>query len=321
MPARAEAAIGIDVGGTYTKIGALSSSGKILSEAQLPAEVKLGPAAFVGRVCDLLESWRREKGIKAGSVGMGIAGDVDSARGRLRLAPNLGGWEGFDFPKAFQKRLKRRVVVENDANAAVWAGYVLDLKRKARNVVGVTLGTGVGGGLVLEGRLYRGSTGSAGELGHTVIEAGGRECKCGSRGCLEAYAGSYGILRTARELLEKRPQDGRLLLSLAGSAEHLEPRHVTEAADGGDAVAREVWRLTGQWLARGVADTVFVLNPDAILILGGVSRAGKWVTEPIEAHFAAQPFKTMFSAARLKLADNTKAGWQGAALLSRERGA
>jgi glucokinase len=318
MRSRPKVSIGIDVGGTYTKIGAVGATGRPLAEAQLPAEVEKGPAAFVGRVCDLLDAWKRERGLEVRSIGMGLAGDVDSERGRLRFTPNLRGWDGFDFPRAFHRRLRRWVAVDNDANAAVWGGFVLDLKRRARNVVGVTLGTGVGGGLVLEGKLYRGSTGSAGEIGHTVVEPGGRQCHCGARGHLEAYAGSYGILQTARELLAERPKDGKLLLSLAGAPEHLEPRHVSEAADGGDLVAREVWARTGRWLGMGLSDLVYTLNPDCILVLGGVSRAGRWITDPVQKVFAAQPFRTPFSGVRLKLADNTKAGWLGAAFLSRE---
>lgn len=321
MPSRVKVSIGIDVGGTYTKVGAIAGAPKPLAEAQLPAEVAKGPAAFVERVCDLLDAWKREKGFDVQSVGMGLAGDVDSARGRLRFAPNLKGWDGFDFPKAFHKRLTRRVIVDNDANAAVWGGYVVELKGKGRDVVGVTLGTGVGGGLVLDGRLYRGATGSAGEIGHTVVDPGGRECHCGGRGHLEAYAGGYGILKTARELLAERPQEGKLLLSLAGSPEHLEPKHLSEAADGGDLLAREVWKRTGAWLGLGLADLVYSLNPDHILILGGVSRAGRWITDHVEAHFARQPFRTPFAAVKLKLADNTKAGWLGAAFLSRENAA
>ena len=234
---------------------------------------------------------------------MGLAGDVDSARGRLRFAPNLRGWDGFDFRKAFSARTQGRVVIDNDANAAVWGGYVVGLKRRARNVVGVTLGTGVGGGLILEGRLYRGSTGSAGEIGHMIVKPGGRLCHCGNRGCLEAYAGSYGIMRTARSL------------GLKG----LTPRDIAAAADGGDALAREVWARTGRVLGVGLSNLVLVLNPDVVLLLGGVSRAGRWLTGPIEEHFRGQPFKTPFSGLRVKLAESTKAGWLGAALLSREK--
>ncbi len=322
MPARSRArkvSVGIDVGGTYTKIGAVTSGQRIVAEAQLPAEVAKGPAAFVGRVCDLLAAWKREHRIEIASLGMGLAGDVDSEGGKLRFTPNLRGWDGFDFRKAFQARLKRRLVVENDANAAVWGGYVVELKRRARNVVGVTLGTGVGGGLVIDGHLHRGSTGSAGELGHTIVEPDGAPCHCGMRGCLEAYAGSYGILRTARALLEQRPHEGKALRAICPVPDHLTPRHITEAADAGDALAREIWSLTARRLAVGLANLVLILNPDYILILGGVSRAGRWITDPIEAHFARQPFRTMFSHVQVQLAHNTKAGWLGAAFLSLEK--
>lgn len=319
MPARAEVSVGIDVGGTYTKLGAVTASGKVVAEAQLPAQVEKGPAPFVERVCDLLEAWKAERGVELVSVGMGLAGDVDSEAGKLRFTPNLRGWDGFDFRAAFQARLGRPVVIENDANAAVWGGYVAELKREARNVVGVTLGTGVGGGLILEGRLHRGSTGSAGEIGHMIVVPGGEPCHCGKKGCLEAYAGSYGLLRAARRLLAERPDDGRALRALCPDFERLTPRHLSEAADAGDAVAREVWERAGGALGAALADLVLVLNPDVLLILGGVSRAGRWITEPIARQFAGQPFKTPFSRAQVRLAHNTRAGWLGAAFLSLEK--
>lgn len=321
MAKRVKAAVGVDSGGTYTKVGAISTSGKILLETQIPAEVSAGPKQFAGRVATLVDSWRKGHGLDLVGLGLGIAGDVDSEKGMLRLSPNLPGWDGFNFAKALGGRLRVPVVVENDANAAVWGGYAVELKRKPRDVVGVTLGTGVGGGLVIERRLYRGSTGSAGEIGHTVVEAGGAPCHCGWKGCLEAYAGSYGIVRLAREIAAKDPARARILTALCPDLARLEPKHLSEAADEGDAAARETWDRVGSYLAVGLANMVLVLNPDVILILGGVSRAGHWLLDPIEKHFARQPFGTAFGHVRVKFGLGNKAGWMGAAMLAMETGA
>lgn len=311
------ASVGIDVGGTFTKIAAVERGGKIRMEEKLPSQVEAGPAAFVDRAASVVERWKKE-GLKPSAVGLGIAGDVDSERGQLRFTPNLSGWDGFSFKRALSKRLKTDVVVDNDANAAVWGGYAVELKKKPRHVVGITLGTGVGGGLIVDGKLLRGATGSAGEIGHTKVEPGGELCHCGGRGCLEAYGGSYGILRLAKRLAQATPKKAARLLEISGGLEHLTPAHVSKAADAGDPVAQQVWLETGRKLAIGLENLILVMNPDVVLILGGVSRAGRWLLDPIETHLSASPFRTPFGAARVKMADDPNAGCVGAALLALE---
>lgn len=313
--------IGVDVGGTFTKIGVVDRAGKILFQEKLPTDPGAGPAAFVDRAASVIERWIPARKLKASGLGLGLAGDVDSAAGELRFTPNLKGWDGYPFKQALRRRLGVPVTVENDANAAVFGAYVTELKRKPRHVVGITLGTGVGGGLIVDGKLHRGATGSAGEIGHTKIEPGGEPCHCGNRGCLEAYGGSYGILRLAKRLVAKDPKRARRLLEICGGVEALEPVHLTQAADAGDPVAQEVWGETGRRLAIGIENLVLTLNPDVVLILGGVSRAGRWLIDPIVSHMAAQPFRTPFSRARVKMADNPNAGCVGAALLALEPGA
>jgi len=256
--------------------------------------------------------------LKVLGVGLGLAGDVDSTGGELRFTPNLAGWGGFPFRRALERRLKTRVVVDNDANAAIWGGYCGELERGPKDVVGVTLGTGVGGGLIVGGRMHRGATGSAGEIGHIKVMPEGEVCHCGGKGCLEAYAGSYGILKTARRLIAKNPRKAARLLSISGGADTLEPKHLTQAAEAGDPIAQEVWLRTGQMLGVGLEGLVLVMNPDVILILGGVSRAGRWLLDPITAHLSTSPFRTPFSKVRVKMADNPNAGCVGAALLALE---
>lgn len=310
-------AIGVDVGGTNIKICAVDDKGQALREAQLPTRGGEGPAQLVARVAEVVSAW---KGVKSAPVGLGLAGDVDHEKGMLRFTPNLPGWAGFPFQKELKKRLRRAVVVENDANCAVWGGYVTELKRKPRHVVGVTLGTGVGGGLILDGKLHRGATGSAGEIGHTKVADPGEPCNCGAHGCLEAYAGNYGIVRTARRLISKNPDGGRVLQELCPDMDLLTPKHLAEAAERGDAVAQRVWQRTGRVLGLGLANLVLVANPEVLLILGGVSQAGHWLLDPIQAHLSKEPFRTPFSAATVKLAVNPQGGCVGAALLALEAG-
>jgi len=307
-------AIGVDVGGTNIKLCAVNEKGRVLKETSLPTQSGEGPEHLVARVAEVIGAWKDVRG----PVGLGLAGDVDPDRGTLRFTPNLRGWAGFPFQKTLSRKLRRPVIVENDANCAVWGGYVVELKRKATNVVGVTLGTGVGGGLVVQGKLYHGATGSAGEIGHTKVADPGEKCNCGNEGCLEAYAGNYGIVRTARRLMSKDPDNGRVLQELCPNMDLLTPKHLTEAAERGDGVAHRVWQHTGRMLAIGLSNLVLVLNPDTLLILGGVSQAGRWLLDPIRDGLSKQPFRTPFAAATVRMAANPNAGCVGAGLLALE---
>lgn len=311
--------IGIDIGGTFTKMAAVEPSGKVLREIQIPTNSGQEASRFVRRICSLVHLMESELDVSAAGVGLGLAGDVDSERGILRFAPSLSGWNNFNFKRAFARRIDRAIVVDNDANMAVWGGYVVELKRRPANVIGVALGTGVGGGVILQGKLYGGSTGSAGEIGHTRIERGGARCRCGGRGCLEAYVGSYGIVRSAKELLKKWPGKKSGLRSLAAGSGKLTPQLIAQAADKGDPVAREVWSRAGACLGLGLANLVLVFNPDVLLILGGVSRAGKWLIDPVLKEMAAQPFRTPFKRVTVRLAKNHNFGCVGAALLALDR--
>ncbi len=292
--------VGIDVGGTFTKIGLVAPNGDVIHSLQIPTEPTKGPANFVRRAAAIVKAW------DFGSVGLGLAGGVDAKTGTLLFVPNLKGWTGFSFKKAFSKSFGVPVVVDNDANVAVWGGYVVALKKKPLTVIGVTLGTGVGGGLIINGRPHHGATGSAGELGHLTLELNGPRCHCGRRGCLEAYAGTYGIVRLARELMRRPPSP-------------LTPKAVADAALAGDSGALKVWDAVGTRLGQGLASLILVLNPDAVLLLGGVARAGSLVLDPVRRVFAAQPFREPFKGLDLSAPVARDWGVVGAALLSRER--
>ena len=308
--------IGIDVGGTFTKIAVIEGSGRLIREIEVPTQAARPAPEFVGRISSMLGLLETDLGQEFAAVGLGLAGDVDSERGVLRFAPSLKGWNNFNFKAAFSKRLRRPVVIDNDANVAVWGGYVMELKSRPKNVIGVTLGTGVGGGVIVDGKLYRGSTGSAGEIGHTRVESPGAPCRCGARGCLEAYAGSYGIVRSARQALRKAGGKKSLLREIASTPGRLDPLAISVAAAQGDPIAREVWDKTARYLAVGMTNLVLVFNPDVILILGGVSRAGDLLIKPIMKELKSQPFRTPFDHVSIRIAKNQNWGCVGAALLA-----
>ncbi len=291
--------VGVDVGGTFVKIGLAAKDGTLLRSVSMPTEPGRPPEEFVRRVAGAVKDWRFD------SVGLGLAGGVDAATGTLLFAPNLRRWVGFSFKRAFERALKVRAVADNDANAAVWGGYAVGLKKRARHVVGVTLGTGVGGGLILDGRLHRGADGAAGEVGHQTLDPKGPLCGCGKRGCLEAYAGTAGLLRIARRRVRRVPSP-------------LTPKALADAARAGVPGARAVWDEAGTWLGVGLSNLVLTFNPDAVLLLGGVARSGRLILDPVRRVFAAQPFREPFARLRLSAPADRDWGCVGAALLSRE---
>jgi glucokinase len=307
--------IGVDIGGTFTKIVAVSAHGRLLAFAEVPTESGKGPRAFVGRVAEAVRSLEHTLGRKGDAVGVGAAGDVDSEGGRLRFAPNLKRFEGFPLRDALARALRRPAVMQNDANAAAWGGYVIELRRGIENMAAITMGTGIGGGLVLGGRLYVGSTGSAGEIGHMKVFPGGERCGCGSKGCVEAYAGRGAIVRSAERLLAEGPGRKSKLRLLSGK---LDPREIAGAASAGDPLAREVWRRVGHALGLGVVNLVLLLNLDAVLIVGGVARAGALFLGEIERALRESPFRTPCVRVRVRIGKTDNLGALGAGLLSLE---
>ena len=306
--------LGIDTGGTYTKILAVSEAGQVLRRAQVRTDAARGPARFIPRVAAAVRRLERALGRSAQTACLAIAGDVDSERGRLRRAPNLPAFERFPLGEKLSRELSRPVEVHNDANMAAWGCYVLELKRRSPNLVVLTMGTGIGGGVVLGGRLMTGATGSAGEIGHIRVVPGGAECRCGASGCLEAYAGQYGIVRIARGLLEESGRFSRLRPHLRS----LEPRLIASAAASGDRVAREVWHLVGKALGIGIVNLVYILNPDVVILAGGVSRAAPYFMGTLRRALRGESFRAPFGHVRVAAARRTDLGALGAALYSLE---
>ena len=297
--ASAAASVGIDVGGTFTKVCLVGPDGAVRRSVKVPTESRREPAEFVRRLTAVIGGWR------FASLGLGLAGGVDQEDGALFFAPNLKAWLGFPFKRVFERLLRVPVTAENDANAAVWGGYVVALKKRPRHVVGLTLGTGVGSGLILDGRLHRGATRSAGEAGHQTLSPRGPLCRCGKRGCLEAYVGTRGIQRAARRLMRRPPSP-------------LTPKAVAEAARAGDPGARRVWEEVGGWLGLAVANLCLVYDPEAVLLLGGVAQAGGLLLGPVRRVLDAQPFREPFERLALRAPAGHDWGCVGAALLSRE---
>ncbi len=265
--------IGVDIGGTKILAGTVTEDGEIIATARRPT-----PRHDANDVLDLVAEVVNELVASTDEsfdgVGLGVAGLVDADRSRVYFAPNLR-WSQVPVRQLLEAATGLPVVVENDGNVAAWGEYRFGAGRGTTEMTLVTVGTGIGGGIVLGGRLFRGAHGAAGEIGHINAVPDGRPCGCGRNGCLEQYASGNALVREARALAAERRSEASALLALGdGTPEGVQGVHVTEAARAGDPIAMEAFAIAGTWLGRGLADLAAVLDPEVFVIGGGVSDAG-----------------------------------------------
>lgn len=269
-------ALGIDIGGTKVAGGVVAPDGAVLATAR-----RATPGASVSDTEDAIVAVVEE--LAAGSdgdlvgVGIGAAGWFDRTGDTVLFSPHLA-WRHSSLRRDLAARLRRPMWVGNDADAAAWAEYRYGAARGADLALMITLGTGIGGGIVLDGRLRRGSHGVAGEWGHMRVVPDGRLCACGNRGCWEQYASGTALAQAAREVAgTSRAAAAGLLERVAGNAEALTGEVVAAAAADGDALALELVTEVGHWLGQGIADLAAILDPAVVVIGGGVSRLGELV--------------------------------------------
>jgi glucokinase len=308
--------IGVDIGGTKLAAGVVDEHGQIIDR-----ERRLTPSNDVRQteavIVEVVEELRSRHDIVA--VGIGAAGWVASDRATVLFSPHLA-WRDEPLRAALAGRIQLPLVVENDGNAAAWAEYRFGAARGAQTAICITLGTGIGGGLVIDGQLIRGTYGLGSEFGHQAIVADGRRCACGNRGCWEMYASGTALARDARELAEVSEVGARELMRLADhDLNQLTGPLVTEAARNGDAAAIEIYTEMGRWLGRGLANLAAALDPEVFVIGGGVSDAGDLLLVPARATFAEMLTGRGFRPpARIELAAlGPEAGLVGAADLAR----
>jgi glucokinase len=266
-------AIGVDLGGTNLRIAAVDSNGKVLERITTDTKVAHGRDQVIDEMCNAIQevvAKQRGAGELAG-IGIGVPGIIEMQTGMLRESPNLPGWHNYPVRDEIQDRLRTTVVLENDANAAALGEKWLGAAARVDDMCMFTLGTGVGGGLVLQGQIWHGMTGMAGELGHINVEPDGHPCNCGSRGCLEQYASATAIKRMAQEAIAggQAPQMARAL------KEDVEftSKVIFDLAMQGDAPAQRVYERVGKALGTVVADMVNIFNFPMYVIGGGVASA------------------------------------------------
>jgi len=276
-------AVGIDVGGTKIAGGVVDEKGTILATARRESPATDTDAIELN-IADLVAELRRDYEVEA--VGIGAAGFVDSRRSTVMFAPNLA-WRDEPLRADLEKRIDLPVVVENDANAAAWGEFTFGAGEDVQDTLLVTVGTGVGGGIVLNGQLHRGAYGVAAEIGHMRVVPEGRICGCGNKGCWEQYASGTALVRDTKEQAVEGSLIARALVDRAGGIERIDGPLITEAAREGDSFAREQLAVLGRWLGEGIASLTAVLDPAVVVIGGGVSEAGDLLLDPIRAHFRA----------------------------------
>ncbi|MDF9812694.1 ROK family glucokinase [Streptomyces sp. SPB162] len=273
--------IGVDIGGTKIAAGVVDEDGSILETCKVPTPAT--PEAVVDAIADAVRTVSTDHQVEA--VGIGAAGYVDDKRATVLFAPNIN-WRHEALKDKVEQRVGLPVIVENDANAAAWGEYKFGAGQGHDDVVCITLGTGLGGGIIIGGKLHRGRFGVAGEFGHVRMVPDGLLCGCGSQGCWEQYASGRALVRYAQQRAAATPENAELLLSLGdGTPETIEGKHVSEAARGGDAVAIDSFRELARWAGAGLADLASLFDPSAFIVGGGVSDEGELVLDPIRKSF------------------------------------
>jgi len=277
-PAPRPAAVGIDVGGTKILGGVVDADGAVLDSEQVPTP-KDGQGTLAAIETLVAKLLARNQGVAA--VGVGAAGLVEWPGGRIRWAPH-NAYRDLPLREVLAAATRLPVVVDNDANAAAWAESRFGAGHGADDMVLLTVGTGIGTGLVLAGRVYRGAAGIGAELGHMIVDVDGARCPCGNVGCLEAMASGSALGRYGREAAAADP--GGLIARLAGGAAEVTGLHVTRAAEAGDAVALGLFERLGSWLGVGVANALTIFDPAVVVVGGGLSAVGELLLAPTRAN-------------------------------------
>ena len=303
--------VGVDLGGTSIKAALVSPEYEMLARNAVPTDLR-SQVALLDAIERLIGSV--STGTSPAGVGFGLPSQIDQRRGRVLDSTNVP-LEDLDFKDEMVRRLGIPVEIDNDANVACLAEVRIGAARGARDVVMLTLGTGVGGGLVLDGRLYRGSVGAGAELGHMSVDEDGPPCQghCPSRGCLEVLTSATGVMAAAQRIADERP-DGSLAAARGGGHE-LDVRYVIEHAKGGDAESAEVLAVVGRHLGVGIANYANIFNPELVVIGGGISAAGELLLGPARAEYQRRVLRAT-STARVVVAElGNDAGVLGAAAL------
>ena len=285
--------VGVDLGGTNVKTAAVSRDGRVLGKDARPTPADQGLYAVLDTIAEAVRVVLREAGMGPGEVlaaGIGAPGPMNWRTGVVFSPPNLPGWKDVPLADLLRERLGAPCFVDNDANVACYGEFWLGAGRDVDDMILLTLGTGVGGGIVTMGQLLRGPDGTAGEIGHLCVRRNGRQCNCGAKGCLETYASVTGMVRTAQKGIQEGHET--ILTSMCGGdLTRLSGKMISEAAIAGDGFAAWVMQETGVWLGTAIGSLINLLNPEKVVLAGGMIGAGDILFQPIRETARAQAFE------------------------------
>lgn len=302
--------IGVDLGGTNIKGALLDTTGNIIAKEQTATLANTGPenvAKRMSKIISSLEAAASLGGNRVLGLGVGVPGQPDSRLGSVVFAPNLR-WRNVPLIEYLRRTTTLPVFLENDANLAALGEQWRGAGRGSVNMVMITIGTGIGGGLVLNGRLYSGTNGTAGEIGHTIIDPNGLLCSCGRRGCLETMTSATAMVRMAKEAIDLGE------VTELSKSENLEARDIIMAARAGDKIADQIIKTAAYYLGLGLGNVINLFNPDTIVVGGGVSHAGDILFGPLRAYTQASSLESAAETVKIMPAElGNDAGCIGAA--------
>lgn len=303
---------GLDIGGTFIKIVVINEIGKILRNEKFKTPCHLSSSKFLNFLAEIINNWKKELKTKQAVIGIGIAGDTDNEKGILRFAPNIP-WANLKIASGLKKLTGCNCFASNDANVAAFGVYKKELKEKYKNILVLTLGTGVGGGIIIDGKLYQGATGSAGEFGHIKIgdTKTGNICGCGARGCLESYIGTKNLKRLTLQAVKENPKS---ILAKLLTRDGFSVKLLSDAASKKDKSALKIWELFGNCLGEALADLILSFNPEAIVLSGGVSGGAKYFMPALNKVLKEQKIKEPFKNIKILISKTKDIGAMGSAL-------
>jgi glucokinase len=293
--------VGVDIGGTKVIAAVFDAGGAMLSRIHCLTLGSQGPDRVINRLCSTITQAIEKAGLKrkqVGCIGIAAAGAIDINRGLVGDSPNIPHWHNIPLRDRLEESLGGLIYVLNDANAAALAEYRLGAGRGLNNMIYITVSTGIGGGMIIDGELYQGTDGSAAEIGHMIIKMGGPLCKCGKRGCFEAMASGTAIARLAKSWL-RRGERSIMSGMVQGKVNDVTAQTVSAAARKGDALALAVIEKSADYLGIGVANLVNLMNPQMIIIGGGVSKMGEMLLRPTRKSMKANAIELPARSVRL----------------------
>jgi len=313
--------LGVDFGGTKIRCAVADSHGRIIARNYGATPAREGPEVVLQAVVDLARGVVKEVGAtfnQLKGIGVAAAGPLNSNTGVVFLSPNLYGWHNVPLRDLVERKLGIKTLVENDANAAALGELYFGAGRGVRNLIYITVSTGIGGGIIIDGKLYRGACGTAGEVGHMTIDLDGPRCNCGNTGCWETLASGTALARRAKQRIEQGAETSVLSL-VGGDIDGITAKTIAAAAEQGDPFARELITENGYYLGVGFVNLVNLFNPELILVGGGLSNMGEALLKPAIEVVKERAFREVYESVRFELAGNgDDAGLLGAIALVRE---